>query len=306
LSPERTLLKSAEKERLIIEWLRWNIGHNREAWQTPEYLIGVLRGFAFRGSMIYEADGSTPLATYERKMGTGMRGTLRVTLPNQLTYTRHMMIRRAAAKADVPVLIVPRAVLAQAEIRHPSIQIIHTRETKEPFRAAEQLIQAEVRTYVGMRTLRNKNGWVTGYTDGYDVRLSYFLSGFDRNERRLSYFFCELPPGANPATVDEAYLALKPASVHKALEEGRRVMRQGDMFLIAMPWRHHIPRALVEQNKYVHGTNHRATNYVEAGGLTYVRGLLQHRPAGRRPDHATLHLGHRWWLCVKNTVPVTR
>ena len=48
-----------------------------------------------------------------------------------------------------------------------------------------------------------------------------FLSGFDHNERRPSYFLCELPPGCTAGTLAEAYEALKPDGVRLAEQMGR-------------------------------------------------------------------------------------
>lgn len=67
------------------------------------------------------------------------------------------------------------------------------------------------------------------------TRWAYFLSGFDENETRPSYFFCELVPGAKPRTVDEAVDSLKPDAVRYAESIGREVKRQGDIFAIPMP-----------------------------------------------------------------------
>lgn len=172
------------------------------------------------------------------------------------------------------------------------------------------------------------------------TRWAYFLSGFDANETRPSYFFCELPRGAKPATVAEAYEALKPESVRLAEQEGREVSRQGDIFAIPMPSLDlrtlkkrggvHIrtPRLIVPSTgekwsesldsgnerpvwsgprPNLLGTNHEATEIVKVGGQTYARGTLWHRPQGRLPDHrrVTLQKGV-WHLIVKNTVPVGR
>lgn len=155
-------------------------------------------------------------------------------------------------------------------------------------------------------------------------RWAYFLSGFDENETRPSYFFCELPRGSKPTTVTEAYEALKPVTVRLAESMGRDVKRQGDIFAIPMPgltlrelkaqggelvrkpklidrdgrtfWDGPRPRLLE--------TNHEATEIVMLGEQTYARGTISHVPDGRRPDHKRLPLGKDWHLIRKNTVPV--
>lgn len=169
-------------------------------------------------------------------------------------------------------------------------------------------------------------------------RWAYFLSGFDQNETRPSYFFCELPPKVRPATVEEAYEALKPEAVKLAESMSREVKRQGDIFAIPMPgltaaqlradggvhrkrvapveevswWtnrgrRRTANRRVTEHLAHVLGTNHEATEVFDMpNGQTYARGALVHEPgAGREPDHKRLTLGREWHLIVKNTVPTT-
>jgi hypothetical protein len=75
----------------------------------------------------------------------------------------------------------------------------------------------------------------TGWEGLNKRRWAYFLSGFDENETRPSYFFCELPAGVTPTTYDEALDALKPGAVKLAEQMQREVKRQGDIFAIPMP-----------------------------------------------------------------------
>ena len=153
-------------------------------------------------------------------------------------------------------------------------------------------------------------------------RWAYYLSGFDLNETRPSYFFCELPK-SSPATVEEAYEVLKPDSVKLAETMGRDVKRQGDIFAIPMPtaetrllkrdgdYRRMPKRDEVNHRAgdtadipYLLDTNHAATEVVVLGGQTYARGMLTHAPAWRAPDHRRVKLGNEWHLIIKNTVPV--
>lgn len=139
-------------------------------------------------------------------------------------------------------------------------------------------------------------------------RRTKFLSGFDANENRPSYFFCELPPKCTATTVEEAYAALKPDVVHLAEQMGREVKRQGDIF--AVPLAGVTKRSLrkagarFERRGALFSTNHVATEtaYMPDGN-TIVRGTLTHAPHGRRPDHHRVALGD-WHLVVKNTVPI--
>lgn len=140
-------------------------------------------------------------------------------------------------------------------------------------------------------------------------RWAYFLSGFDANEARLSYFFCELPPKVRPNTVTEALEALKPSAVKIAEQIGRDVKRQGDIFAIPMPGTtlRELKQkgARVEKRGNLLGTNHVATEVAYVGNQTWARGTISHAPANRRPDHARLTIGREWHLIQKNTVPTT-
>jgi hypothetical protein len=140
-------------------------------------------------------------------------------------------------------------------------------------------------------------------------RTAKFLSGFDHNESRESYFFCELPK-CDATTVDEAYEVLKPEAVRIAESMGRRVDRQGDIFAINAPTmtRKMLTAAgasYVKRGNLV-GTNHEATETATLpDGSLYARGSLYHNPDFRGPDHARCTLGDGWSLIVKNTVPTT-
>jgi hypothetical protein len=139
-------------------------------------------------------------------------------------------------------------------------------------------------------------------------RRARFLSGFDKNEPRQSYFFAELPT-RKPTTIEEAYESLKPDSVRLAEQMGREVRRQGDIFAIPIPTL--TKRALrksgarIEKMGRLFGTNHAATEVAYLpDGNTLVRGVIHHVPAGRRPDHVRVRVGATWHLAVKNTVPI--
>lgn len=143
-----------------------------------------------------------------------------------------------------------------------------------------------------------------------------FLSGFDHNERRPSYFFCELPRPSRASTVAEAYDDLKPEAVKLAEGMGRSVERQGDIFAIATTLTDAevkaSARAIGSRHKRdgrMLGTNHTATRVAfMRDGTVYAKGSLYHIPDGRRNDHARCKLGDgsTWHLIVKNTVPVGR
>lgn len=141
-------------------------------------------------------------------------------------------------------------------------------------------------------------------------RQAYFLSGFDSQEARPSYFFCELPKGVTPTSVDEAFECLKPTAVKIAEMMDREVTRQGDIF--AIPLENLDKRTLrkrgarFEKRGKLLNTNHAATEVAYMpDGTTLVRGVLHHVPEWRDPDHARRKLATPGWHVVqKNTVPV--
>jgi hypothetical protein len=151
----------------------------------------------------------------------------------------------------------------------------------------------------------------TGQLTGTTRRRRKFLSGFDRNEKRASYFFCEMPR-TTARTVEDAYEALKPDTVRIAEQIGRPVARQGDIFAVAMS--ENINRRALTKMGAVYskrgtllGTNHVATETATLpDGRLLARGCLTHAPDFRAPDHARVKLdGKGWYLIVKNTVPLT-
>ncbi len=138
------------------------------------------------------------------------------------------------------------------------------------------------------------------------VRRAKFLSAFDHNELRECYFLCELPR-TQARTVDEAFDALRPPAVVRAIDAGLRVLRQGDVFAIptSLRTRDFGKHAVAVKNAYVLDTNHTATRTLVKDELLYASGMLRHRPreSWRPPDHAPLKLGDGWYRLIKNTVP---
>lgn len=143
-------------------------------------------------------------------------------------------------------------------------------------------------------------------------RTAYFISDFDAQEPNPLYFFCELPPGVKPTTLEDAIEALKPEPVLVAEQEGRSVERQGDIFAIELAAINRkalkAANARFEKMGELLGTNHVATEVAHLpNGVTVARGTLHHRPPHRRPDHVRHKLGEgkTWHVVTKNTVPVT-
>ena len=252
---------------------------------------GILRkdgvpffGLSFRRDSI-QAPDHTVLA---RIMLAGDAPVIGLDLPTSITVRRLRQIQSVIDGRGGHAVYLPWNVISAAGIREKSIRLIANRKRTHAFRAPQQLIRAKVRP-----------GWPFRGGD----RTAYFLSGYDLNERGLSYFFCELPPGVEPTTVEEAYEALKPESVKMAERERIRVLRQGDIFAIRQ--RNFKPQSKPELWGEILGTNHVGQLVVRQDGLTYAHGLLRHAPSGRRRDHKNLPLRGGWYLCVKNTVPVT-
>lgn len=142
-------------------------------------------------------------------------------------------------------------------------------------------------------------------------RRRFFISGFDHQEPRPLYFFCELPRAAKPATLDDAYQALKPQAVVMAEAMGRPVQRQGDIFAINL--RSANKRQLrkrgarFEKRGTLLATNHEATEVAYLpDGTTLARGVLYHNPQWRAADHRRVRLHDGWSVVIKNTVPTTK
>lgn len=154
-----------------------------------------------------------------------------------------------------------------------------------------------------------REGRSQGFYSTRHRRTAQFLSGFDHNEPRLSYFFCEMPD-RKARTVEEAYDRLKPDSVRMAEQMGREVKRQGDIFAIPMPdlTKRDLTKmgARYERRGGLLGTNHVATEVAYLpDGTEWARGILRHAPQWRRPDHVMVRLDPKvWHLIRKNTVPV--
>lgn len=141
------------------------------------------------------------------------------------------------------------------------------------------------------------------------TRTAYFLSGFDQQETRPPYFFCELPKGSEPTTVAEAYECLKPDTVRIAEQMGRTIHRQGDIFAVELRGvdKRELRKrgARFEKRGPLFGTNHVATETAYLpDGTTLVRGTLWHVPEWRDPDHRRVTVGKSWHIAIKNTVPV--
>jgi hypothetical protein len=148
---------------------------------------------------------------------------------------------------------------------------------------------------------------VYGRSPNYDTREAYFISAWD-NQDRNTYFLSELPHAVD--SLDEAYEALKPETVKRGEREGRRIVRQGDIFAVETEV---TTRALTkagavrERMAPLLGTNHVATEVaVLPNGATLARGFLHHKPPFRDSDHRRQRIGNTWAVIVKNTVPVTK
>jgi hypothetical protein len=127
-----------------------------------------------------------------------------------------------------------------------------------------------------------------------------YLSSTDANEnwRTRSYFLCQLPESV--ANVGEAFDALVPDAVREAMSCGLEVRRQGDIFVVATAQPTRTIRGVTSRQYRVFDTTHVASE-ARVNGAVYLRGVLRHQPPGRRPQHAPLQLGKRWWIAYRNT-----
>lgn len=154
---------------------------------------------------------------------------------------------------------------------------------------------------------------------GGSRRQATFISAWD-NQDTGTYFLSELPHPV--ASLDGAYEALKPQTVRLAELEGKRIVRQGDIFAVETDLTTRQVKALVRPedmlpgvphsiNEHITkmgnllGTNHKVTEQVVLpSGAVLARGILHHKPPFRDPDHRRQWLGKKWHVIVKNTVPV--
>lgn len=280
----------SERTKMIEAWVDWAFDRERPYYERIPRGIRDTRGLLFSPSGIEYTGGEGTAVRVERTRDgeTGIP-LARMRLPNQLTEFRWDEIYRALRKAGVPVFVIPRAVLENADIRTKSIEVIHSEARRRFARPPHQVIRATV----APRWTRKP-------------REAYFLSGYDSNEKGLSYFFCELPSAARPTTVEEAYQALQPESVLRARAQRRKIMRQGDMFFIQVRGEEGPPDDRIATEARLFDTNHFVSELARHNGLVMVRGKVFHNPFGRRPDHKPLRLpGRGWWIAVRNTVPVT-
>lgn len=143
----------------------------------------------------------------------------------------------------------------------------------------------------------------------------YFVSGYDRNESPPLYFLARLPRAVK--TLAEGIESLKPRSVKEAESLGLKVLRQGDMFAIPTSYTTSDLKKMDAEfvtptgSVGLYGTAHWAAETARLpDGTMLGRGQIQHSPRmilneRRDPDHQALKLpGSKWWLIVRNTVPV--
>lgn len=164
---------------------------------------------------------------------------------------------------------------------------------------------------------------VAGYAEGvgHFTRTGVrFLSSFDRQEARQTYFLCELPATSRATTEEEALADLQPATVAEAIAAGATVSRQGDMFAVCEPTMTtaQLRRASATVTRRgkgtpgatLCGTAHTATEVAVTDGAVYARGCFYHDPSligegWRTADHARRRIGDGkvWARVYPNTVP---
>lgn len=279
----------SERTKMIDAWVAWAFERERVFYGRMPRNIRDVRGLFFSPTHI-EYSGAEGTAVHVLRTADEGVPLARMILPNQLTDRRFGEIWRALRAHGVMVYTIPRNVMENADIRAKQVVVLDTERKRKFARPPHQLVQARVSPRWTNRD-----------------RTAYFLSGYDLNEKGLSYFFCELPPNATPTTVEEAYQALQPESVLRARAQRRKVMRQGDMFFIQTQGEEGPPDDRINTDARLFDTNHYASELARHNGLVMVRGRVFHNPTGRRPDHKALRLpGKGWWIAVRNTVPVVK
>lgn len=295
-------------------WYRINAPERHDGLNIPEAVKHRFpMGMRPWMGMIEERDGTT-LAEFIRH---GEKPLVRQVLPSPLTVGRWNLIREMVLREGGETITIPRNTLGASGLMIGSIEVVDTTK-RSRFRAHEQLIRGTV----PVRRRTDDKHWGPSWRHA-EPRVAYFLSGYDTQEKGWSYFFCELPTVAiPPTTVAEAYALLEPESVKRARKLHRKVLRQGDMFFIRMPrsftvmhdeklalWTQRRrskdrPKITTTGKPMLHNSNHAGERVLRREGLTYASGVVRHVPQWRPADHAPLNLGSRWWLCVRNTVPV--
>lgn len=257
-----------------------------------------------------------------------------------VTTSRHQSaLRNAVQRTGDSVLILPFQTLDSAGIDKATIrpvEITKDREVPDPMTVTRDKLSARLGssldyyiregnvtdhgdgtfTWHRTRHILGESVIAATYTAGrWDTakpQTTYFLSGFDSNERHAHYFLAQLPAGAEPTSVKDAFEILRPEQVREADAQGVTVTRQGDVFAVPMP--HLTTRELTKlaprtKATRLLGLSHVATEVITArDGMTYARGTLTHRPlqTWRAPEHRRQRMGDgkTWHLIVKNTVPV--
>lgn len=198
--------------------------------------------------------------------------------------------------------------------------------------------------HIGYRT-RRPGEFVIG-RDVKTIRTRMrFLSSFDYNEPWPLYFLAALPRSSKAETVQAAIDDLMPSAVRAAMDAGRDVIRQGDIFAVQTDLTtkdvyaraaRRARRSLVERDNVqpregepattseareivrIFGTMHTATEVaITREGVTFIRGRLYHdvdRWRGwsqrvRNRDHVTRVVGdgrNDWYIAIRNTVPRMR
>jgi hypothetical protein len=143
------------------------------------------------------------------------------------------------------------------------------------------------------------------------VRDHFYLSAVDETGHGQGmYFLAELLTDRPPATLDEAFAALKPKIVREAEARGSNVRRQGEWFAIPVNYRTSELMRDVERGVAVHHLKHvlgrdghheleEAVIYRVGPrkGEVFARGVLRHI----KDEHRDLDLGTiRWHQIVRN------
>jgi len=143
------------------------------------------------------------------------------------------------------------------------------------------------------------------------VKDRFYLSAVDETGHGMGmYFLAELATDQAPASLQDAFNALKPPAVREAEARGANIMRQGEWFAIPTMLRTSELMRDVERGIAAYRLNHVLGNdghhqleeaiIYRAGdrkGQVFARGVLTHT----KHEHFNLDLGTiRWYLIVHN------
>ena len=235
------------------------------------------------GDTLYSYGRHFPLAVRQQKSGQGYRFII-----NGDRYS----VSTAAQQRQVLDLgpQIPYSALGAAQIDPYQIEVVDTRDDRwhtVPDPTPEDPDKTKEEHVLGAVLLSHND--------------NSYLSSTDDNEhwRIRSYFLSELPQQAQ--TIAEAYASLAPERVKEWNEDPKKPKscRQGEWFFLPTDVKtRDLPRPTYRKAQ-LRDTSHYVSELRRLGDL-YSRGVVRHRPEGRRRQHGPLKLGDTWHIALRN------